>query len=178
MKITLSRLAAAVIAVLATSAAAYAGPSSPEVPGAIVPPAGHQVFLVTHAQGVQIYGCNATTHAWTLQAPRADLYAAQNGKYVGSHSLGPTWVAKDGSYVVGRRVDGVNVDPTAIDWLLLERDTSAAGADGDRLAGTTYIQRVNTIGGRAPAASECGVTGETVEISYTADYYFWKRTGS
>ena len=43
--------------------------------------------------------------------------------------MGPTWVAMDGSYVVGRRVDGVNVDPTAIDWLLLEKDTSAAGAE-------------------------------------------------
>jgi hypothetical protein len=58
-------------------------------------------------------------------APRAELYG-ENGKHLGSHYVGPTWVARDGSYVVGRRVDGVNVDPTAIDWLLLERDASAA----------------------------------------------------
>ena len=106
-------------------------------------------------------------------APRAQLYA-QNGKLTGSHFVGPTWVAMDGSYVVGRRVNGVNVDPTAIDWLLLEKDTSAAGADGDRLTATTYIQRINTTGGRAPAASECDETGETAEIPYAADYYFWK----
>ena len=87
-------------------------------------------------------------------------------------------MATDGSYVVGRRVDGVNVDPTAIDWLLLEKDTSAAGADGGRLTGTTYIQRINTVGGRAPAASECDVNGETAEIDYSADYYFWKRSAS
>ena len=176
MKLTFPRLAAAVTAVLATSAAAYAGPSSPGVPGDIVPPAGNKVFLVTHAEGVQIYSCNAATGAWTLVAPRAQLYA-QNGKLTGSHFVGPTWVAMDGSYVVGRRVNGVNVDPTAIDWLLLEKDTSAAGADGDRLSATTYIQRINTTGGRAPAASECDETGETAEIPYAADYYFWKNTG-
>ena len=95
---------------------------------------------------------------------------------MGSHYVGPTWMATDGSYVVGRRVDGVNMDPTAIDWLLLAKDTSAPGADGDRLAATTYVQRVNTTGGRAPAATECDVAGETAEIPYAADYYFWKAT--
>ena len=165
--------AAAALAVVAMAAPAYAGPSSPDVPERIAPPAGSKVFLVAHAAGVQIYQCNGATGAWALQAPRAELYA-QNGKALGSHYVGPTWVANDGSYVVGRRVDGVNVDPTAIDWLLLERDASGAGADGDRLAGTRYIQRVNTVGGRAPAASECDVAGETTEVGYTADYYFWR----
>ncbi len=169
--------AAAALAVIAMAAPAYAGPSSPDVPGTITPPAGHKVFLVAHAEGVQIYTCNAATHVWSLQAPRATLYA-QNGKAIGSHYGGPTWVATDGSYVIARRVDGVNVDPTAVDWLLLERETTSAGADGDRLAGTTFIQRVNTVGGRAPAASECDVQGETTEIGYSTDYYFWKKTGA
>jgi hypothetical protein len=172
--------AAAVIAGIAMAAPAYAGPSAPDAPGRIAPPAGHKVFLVAHAEGVQVYSCSTATGAgtgvWTLVAPRARLYA-QNGKVLGSHSIGPTWVATDGSYVVGRRVDGVNVDPTAVDWLLLEKDTSAAGADGSRLTDTTYVQRVNTVGGRAPAASQCDVDGETAEITYSADYYFWKRTG-
>jgi len=174
MKLSPSRLSAAAIAVIAMTAPAYAGPSSPGVPGNIVPPAGNKVFLVAKAEGVQIYECNTATGKWTLQAPRAELYA-QNGKLIGSHYVGPTWVALDGSYVIGRRVDGVNVDPAAIDWLLLEKDTSAAGADGARLAATTYIQRINTTGGRAPAASECDENGETAEIDYTADYYFWKK---
>ena len=176
MNLTLSRSVAAAVAAIAIAAPAYAGSSSPDVPSRIAPPSGHKIFLVAHAEGVQIYSCNAVTGAWTLLAPRAELYA-ENGKHLGSHYVGPTWTARDGSYVVGRRVDGVNVDPTAIDWLLLERDTSAAGADGDRLAGTTYIQRINTTGGRSPAGSECDVTGETTEVAYTADYYFWKKTG-
>ncbi len=169
--------AAAALAVIAMAAPAYAGPSSPDVPGDIAPPRGHKVFLVAHAEGVQIYTCNSTTGVWTLQAPRADLFAG-NGQLIGSHSVGPTWAAKDGSYVIARRVSGVNVDPTAVDWLLLERDTAGAGADGDRLAHTTYVQRVNTVGGRAPAASECDVQGETAEVDYSADYYFWKKTGA
>jgi hypothetical protein len=169
--------AAAAIALIAMSAPAYAGPSTPDAPGKIAPPDGHKVFLVAHAEGVQIYSCNTATGAWSPVAPRAQLYG-QNGQNVGSHSIGPIWVATDGSYVVGRRVDGINVDPSAIDWLLLEKDTSATGADGSRLTGTTYIQRINTVGGRAPAASECDVNGETAEVDYSADYYFWKKSGS
>ena len=48
---------------------------------------------------------------------------------IGTHFGGPTWQAKDASTVVGKRVDGVTVDPTAIPWLLLEA-TSTTGAKG------------------------------------------------
>jgi hypothetical protein len=53
---------------------------------------------------------------------------------------------------------------------------SAAGPDGDRLAGTEYIQRIATTGGLAPAASTCNAetAGDEAEIPYTADYVFWK----
>jgi hypothetical protein len=131
------------------------------------------VYLVAHAEGVQIYQCDAATGAWTPVAPRARLHA-DNGNVIGTHFEGPTWQAVDGSYVTATKVDGVNVDPTAVDWLLLAKKTSAPGADGSRLTATTYIQRINTTGGRAPAATECDVTGETAEIPYTADYFFWK----
>ena len=69
------------------------------------------------------------------------------------------------------------MDPTAVDWLLLAKKTTAPGPNGDRLTATTYIQRVDTTGGRAPAAGECDVTGETAEIAYTATYHFWKAKG-
>jgi len=67
-------------------------------------------------------------------------------------------------------------DPTAVDWLLLQKKTSAVGAEGAKLYATTYIQRINTVGGRAPVASECDVQGELTESDYTADYYFWKAS--
>jgi len=45
---------------------------------------------------------------------------------------------------------------------------------------TTYIQRINTTGGLAPPAAECtaATVGTVAEVAYTADYYFWKKTGS
>jgi hypothetical protein len=164
---------AAVVGALAVPA--HAAPAAPEVPSTLVPPAGNQVFLEAHATGVQIYRCDAATGAWTLVAPRANLYA-DNGQLIGTHFGGPTWRARDGSYVTATKVDEVNLDPTAVNWLLLAMKTRSAGADGDRLAATTYIQRTATTGGRAPAASECDVTGEIAEIAYTADYHFWKAT--
>jgi hypothetical protein len=93
-----------------------------------------------------------------------------------THYGGPTWEARDGSTVKAARVDGVTVDPDAIPWLLLQAIPQPAGPDGDRLTGTTYIQRLNTTGGVAPAPGECSADtlGDVVEVPYTADYYFWK----
>jgi hypothetical protein len=168
--------AAALGALAAPAQLAAASPSAPDVPGNLVPPQGNKLFLTADAEGVQIYRCDATTATWTLVAPRADLFAP-NGTALGTHDAGPSWMARDGSLVTASRVDGVNMDPTAVDWLLLAKKTTAAGPDGDRLAATTYIQRVDTTGGRAPAAGECDVTGEIAEIPYTATYHFWKATG-
>ena len=69
---------------------------------------------------------------------------------VGTHFGGPTWQARDGSAVRGRRVDGVTVDPTAIPWLLIVGGL-APGPDGDRLTHTSFIQRTATTGGLPPA---------------------------
>ena len=166
-------LGAAVLAAGVAVSAANAQPSAPEVPGTLVPPAGNKVYLVTHAVGVQIYRCDAGAGSWMLVAPRANLYG-DNGNFVGSHFGGPTWQARDGSYVTGTKKAEASVDAGAIDWLLLEKRTRSVGLGGDRFADTTFIQRVATTGGRAPAPAECDVEGETAEIPYTADYYFWK----
>ena len=49
---------------------------------------------------------------------------------------------------------------------------------GDRLTHTTFIQRVNTVGGLAPTDRCNGSTSGTVkEVPYKADYFFWKATG-
>jgi hypothetical protein len=159
---------------------AVAGPPEPAVPIAIEVPDGHKLFLVGHAVGVQIYSCNATAsgYSWGFVAPRANLYG-DNGKLLTTHFAGPTWQAKDGSAVVGRVVDRVTVDAGAIPWLLLSAASTASGADGDRLAGTTHIQRIATTGGLAPAAATCNpdTVGATDEVPYTADYFFWKAIG-
>src|SRR4051794_22948034 len=149
-------LVAVVAAVAAWPIGAHAGPAPADVPGRLAVGEGNKVFLVGHAVGVQIYTCDATAagYRWTLLAPRADLFG-DNGKLIVEHFAGPTWQAKDGSKVVGRRVDGVTVDPAAIPWLLLSAASPSAGPDGGRLAGTTFIQRVATTGGLAPAAATC-----------------------
>ena len=176
-------LLAAIVAALAAwplAQAATAGPAEPVVPGAIQLPEGNKLFLVGHAAGIQIYSCNITAsgHGWALVAPRANLYD-DNGKLLATHFRGPTWQANDGSYVVGRVENQVTVDPTAIPWLRLAAASTAAGPDGDRLLETTYIQRISTTGGLAPAVAACTAetAGTVEEVPYTADYYFWKATG-
>jgi uncharacterized protein DUF3455 len=170
----------AIAAVLPVTQPAYAGPAEPDVPGEIAVPAGHKLFLVAHAVGVQIYSCNATGtgFTWGLVAPRADLFD-QNGKLVATHFGGPTWKWKDGSQVVAQRDTGVTVDPTAIAWLRLSAVSTSAGEDGDRFAGTSFIQRIATTGGLAPRGADCnaGTAGTIREVPYTADYAFWKALG-
>jgi Protein of unknown function (DUF3455) len=164
----------ALVAAFPLAQAAVAGPSVPEVPTGVQVPAGHKVFLVGHAVGVQIYSCNGAG-AWTPVAPRANLYG-DNGRLIATHSGGPTWEATDGSKVTAVRDGAATVDPTAIPWLRLVATPVSSGDDG-RLSDTTYIQRVATVDGLAPGASTCTVetAGDVEEIPYTADYYFWKK---
>ena len=187
MKTTISLRRLAVTALTATAIAVGpvdhvvdAGASEPDVPERIDVEDGNKVFLVGHAVGVQIYRCNAgtTSSSWGLVAPRANLYG-DNGKLIATHYAGPKWETKDGSTVGASKVDGVTVDESAIQWLLLEA-TPVGGSAGDRLAETTFIQRINTTGGLAPAATTCNgdTADDIVEIPYTADYYFWKSTGN
>ena len=174
MKLLVTGLCA-LAAVVPLAGVATAAPTAPDVPGGIAVGEGYKPYLIGHAVGVQIYDCNGV--GWALRAPRANLYG-DSGQLIATHFGGPSWQAKDGSKVIARRAaDPVIVDPTAIPWLLLEPTSATAGPDGDRLAGTRYIQRINTTGGLAPAASVCNseTAGDVAEIDYTADYVFWKE---
>jgi hypothetical protein len=167
----------AVAAALSLTQVAHAGPTAPDVPPEIrVDQANNKVFLIGHATGVQIYTCNGST--WSSAVPRANLYG-DNGKLIITHFRGPTWQAKDGSRAVGTVVNKVNLDPTAIDWVLLST-TTTPGPDGDRLVDTTFIQRIHTAGGHTPPAADCNAAtaGKVVEVPYTADYVFWKKTAA
>jgi hypothetical protein len=148
----------------------------------LAPPAGRNVILHAGANGTQNYACIAstsggtTTYAWTLTGPDAVLTDC-TGATIGHHlpsaggAAAPQWTHNDGSSVIGARVTGVTVDATAIPWLLLSAtSTSGTGA----LTPTTYVQRVHTTAGRAPATG-CDAThvGDTTMVNYTADYYFF-----
>ena len=78
-------LAAAVLSLVALLGApltAHGKPATPDVPSDLQVPDGNDVFLVGHAVGVQIYTCATTASgpAWTLVAPRADLYGPGEDK--------------------------------------------------------------------------------------------------
>ena len=165
-------LIAAWVFVLATPVpATITKQKPPVVPPAIQVPAGTKLFLVVHATGTQNYTCNGSG-AWGPAVPAANLYN-KHGKQVGTHFAGPTWKYKDGSSVLGAKVAGVTATPGAIDWLLIKEVSTTTGADGgDTLTDVTYIQRLNTSGGLAPAGA-C-VAATTASTAYSADYYFYR----
>ena len=141
----------------------------------ITPPAGSSVFLVGHATGVQIYACKAkaddpSKFEWSFTAPEADL-TNEKGKKIARHYAGPTWEARDGSKVVGEvqeKVDAPN--PGAIPWLLLKAKSNKGPGIFARV---TYIQRVDTEGGVAPAAGCDQATNSKARVDYKANYYFY-----
>jgi len=149
----------------------------PNVPDAIQPPAGEALVLMVRATGFQIYVCRPDAdgkRAWTLKAPDAELFDEQ-GKLIGKHFGGPTWQLNDGSQVTGKMAAKADApDPKAIPWLLV---TVTSNSGKGALSRVTTIQRINTVSGLPPAASECSESSGEVEFksSYSADYYFYAR---
>jgi hypothetical protein len=149
----------------------------PTVPDSIQVPASEELILMARATGFQIYVCRPNADgkpAWTLKAPDAELFDEQ-GKPIGKHFGGPTWQLNDGSQITGKLAAKADApDPKAIPWLLL---TVTGHSGNGKLSGVTSIQRVNTVGGLAPAAQECSAQSGEVEFksSYSADYYFYVR---
>jgi len=160
-----------VVGAAVTSATAQSVGNSPELPP-ICSALGQDRAPIFHvyAIGVQIYRWSGTS--WDLVGPDAKLYAedSYHGQ-VGKHYVGPTWESNSGSKVVGTRMYGCSPDTTAIPWLLLEAvSTSGPGIYNS----VTYIQRVNTKGGLPPAGPGSFI-GETVQVPYTAEYYFYRE---
>ena len=163
-------LAAASVFLLGCVAPVRGGDNrAPDVPASLAVPDGNKVAFHAYAVGVQIYRWSGT--AWVFVAPEAVLYDA-DGDVVGIHYAGPTWESNSGSKVVGARVAGGSVDATAIPWLLLRAVTAEGPGIFHRV---TFIQRVNTTGGKAPAAPGT-VVGEEANVPYTAEYFFYRET--
>jgi hypothetical protein len=128
-------------------------------------------LLRVHASGVQIYVLtqNADGNAsWKLKAPDATF---SGSGIEGRHYAGPTWeCTTDGSKVVGRKIaEHPSPDPNAVAWLLLE----AKSHEGNGLLSkVTFIQRVQTVGGKAPTTAGAKA-GDEVRVQYSADYVFY-----
>jgi hypothetical protein len=146
---------------------------APDLPAGICDsvhvPEGNTVAFHAYASGVQVYRWNGT--AWVFVEPVANLFADRNYRgQVGTHYAGPTWESNSGSKVVARRLTGCTPNASAIPWLKLETVSTEGPGIFD---GVTFVQRVNTTGGNAPAAPGSFV-GEESRVPYTAEYFFYR----
>ena len=152
----------------------------PTVPPELAVPQGHKLTFRASGEGVQIYECAADASgalAWQLHAPRADLFD-DCGAVIGRHfggvdeglPAGPYWEANDGSRMHGANPVSVP-NPGSIPLLRLEAaDTSGTGV----FSKVTFVQRLDTTGGVAPAGA-CEARAR-IEVSYTATYYFYSKS--
>src|SRR5215211_5857627 len=149
-------LAGVVAAASAVVAAASAGPAPATAPGDLLDPRTYapdsRLYLVLHASGVQKYTCQANG-TWLFTDPEATLYKTTGApKPVGTHFLNfatgrPVWQWQGGSSVEAARTQSAPGGTGNIAWLLLQAVATSPG----RLGHTTWIQRLNTTGGVAPA---------------------------
>lgn len=168
-------IAGAAYVALPALAAGPRVPSPKPVPEALKAPADQVLAFELQATGVQIYQCRArqddpTRFEWIFQAPQADLFDA-SGQLVGRHYGGPTWEGTDGSRVVGEvKAKDTSLSSGSIPWLLLgAKTTSGAGL----FSAVRSIQRLDTVGGAAPASASPAQAGQEVRVPYTATYAFY-----
>jgi hypothetical protein len=128
-----------------------------------------------------------------LFTPEATLFDDDHRQIV-THYFGPNpfedgairavWQhSGDTSTVWGRAVESSTdpqfVEAGAIPWLLVKvKDVGVrAGPGGGTLADTTFIHRVNTRGGAAPASGcdQPSDVGQRAFVPYRADYVFYMK---
>ena len=163
------------------------------VPDALQVPAGNTATMTATATGTQNYIClvAAGGFAWTFLGPQATLFDA-GGIQIATHFLSPnpnqggtaraTWQdSSDTSAVwaaaIATYAGADYVNPDSIPWLLLKVVGSQAGPTGGQtISNTTYIQRVNTVGGVAPATgcNQALDIGKKALVPYTTDYVFYR----
>jgi len=174
----------------------------PSVPASIQVPAPSVAFLLGRGVGTQNYVCQPAASlgrvAWTLFTPEATLFSDQKAQLT-THFFSPnpfefspspfanglvraTWQdSRDTSIVWAKAISASTVSPDAIAWVLLQTAGVQAGpTGGSTLAATTFVQRLNTFGGLAPATG-CDVptdAGNKAFVPYTADYFFYRATAS
>jgi hypothetical protein len=161
---------------LITCATAAAQIAPPQVPENLRDPATEVVLLKALGKGKQIYVCSAKPgadgqFAWVLDRPQADSMD-DKGAVIGKHYKGPVWEAADGSKVGGQVQQRANApDANAVPWLLLK----ASSHEGTgTFARVSYIQRVDTEGGLAPAAGcDTSHSGAEAAANYRATYFFY-----
>jgi len=146
------------------------------LPDAVKVPAGHKVAMETIGIGKITYECREKQAAagqfeWVFAGPDAVL-KDRSGKAVGKYYGPPaTWEAMDNSKVTGAQLAVAPAAPGSIP-LQLVKANPAMGQGA--MTGVSYIQRVATQGGTAPALP-CAADskGRKEIVAYQADYIFW-----
>jgi hypothetical protein len=192
---TTSLVAIGAACLVALPRAAHADVDVPVVPTNLVVSSDNRPYLIAHAVGTQNYVCapKGDGFAWKAYGPQATLFD-DGGRQLTTHFLSPNpdeqgkyrpaWQhSRDTSAVwanpIAESSDPVYVEAGAVPWLKLEIVGRTRGVGGRRLTDTTFIQRVNTVGGIAPATgcSAAAHLGERALVPYETDYVFYKARG-
>jgi Protein of unknown function (DUF3455) len=173
----LSLAAAATLGLVACAGVGGATFTQANLPDSVKVPAGHRVAMEAMAAGDITYECRAKAgaadqHEWFFVGPDAGL-KDRSGQVVGKYYGPPaTWDLNDGSKVTGAQVA---VAPAAAGSIPLQLVKANPAMGSGAMQGVSYIQRVNTQGGVAPAAACASPNlGQKQVVRYSADYIFWR----
>ena len=147
------------------------------LPAAVQVPAGHRVFMEAVGSGSITYECRAKAdatgqHEWSFVGPDARLLD-RSGKMVGRY-FGPpaTWESIDGSRVTATQVA---VSPSSAGNIPLQLVKANPAMGNGAMTGVSYIQRVATQRGVAPAMPCAAANaGMRQVVQYQADYILYK----
>jgi hypothetical protein len=177
-----ARFALPLSAAALLSACAGMSPPAPvfsqdALPDAVKVPAGHRVALETVGVGEITYECrvkasDAQAFEWVFVGPRADLNS-RAGQKLGTYYGPPaTWASDDGSRITGTQVA---VAPASAGNIPLQLVKANPASGPGSMMGVSFVQRVATQGGVAPALPcNAASTGRKEVVKYQADYIFWK----
>ncbi len=177
IKTTLAATAAIALTACASNMSAPAMTfSQASLPASVQVPAGHRVTMETVGVGQITYECRAKKdmagHEWVFVGPDAQLMDRMGnkvGKYYGPPA---TWESNDGSKLTGAQLA---VAPAAAGSIPLQLVKANPAMGMGAMQGVTYIQRVATQGGIAPAMlCDASKAGTKQIVNYQADYIFWK----
>jgi hypothetical protein len=149
------------------------------LPEAVKVPAGHRVAMETVGIGDITYECRDKKDAagqfeWAFVGPSAVL-KDRKGETIGAY-FGPpaTWRSNDGSAVTGAQQA---VSPASAGSIPLQLVKTNPATGQGAMTGVTYIQRVATQGGVAPAMTcDAATKGKREVVKYQADYILYKAS--